>query len=77
MSDLALLALRSSWGLTLTWHAWVVVIALAYALILLAAWALVHGGTSKPTPRHEPTKPEQLRETGEEFDLVWRGGWRT
>ena len=87
MTDSVLLAVRSSWGaIDPTWPIWAVLIALAWALIALATWALVYGGTRKPTPpRKQPA--DGLRDMGDAADLIYRdderriewtpgGGWR-
>lgn len=88
MSDLALFAFRSSWGvIDVTWHLWVLIIAFAYALILIAAWAVVHGGARKPTPPAPKRKVDGLWEMGDEADRIYRddeprvewtpgGGWK-
>ena len=57
----------------MTVPAWIVVIAFAYALILLAAWAVVHGGNRKPTPPvDEESRADGLHRMGDAADTMFR-----
>lgn len=90
MIGMAEFAVRSSWGaIGASWHLWVLIIAFAYALILIAAWAIIHGGASKPTPKLDRRRVDALRGMGDEADRIYRdddggprvewtpgGGWR-